>query len=185
MISASLLFLCQTFYQFRHFPSYQWYFSFRFLLLLTSKQLLIHFFRGPYITSSIHKKLEQAGAGTFKNHAPLSITGPWRHPYRSFTVTQQKNKLATVQWKKSKKCYKRLIYKQYVQVSGLCGPQFLRYLPKRFTHLCTVLVHQYMAAGTQQKHLEFTFSLKALSFLSRTSIRTHKHSTGMETSIKT
>ena len=33
------------------------------------------------------------------------------------------------------KCYKRLIYKQFVQVSGLCGPQFLSYLPKRFTHL--------------------------------------------------
>ena len=34
-------------------------------------------------------------------------------------------------------CYKRLIYKQFIQVSGLCGPQFLMsYLPKRFTHLC-------------------------------------------------
>ena len=41
------------------------------------------------------------------------------------------------------KRYKRLIYQQFVQVSGLCGPQFLSYLPKRFTHLCTVLVHQY------------------------------------------
>ena len=28
-----------------------------------------------------------------------------------------------------------------------------------------------MAAGNQQKHLEFTFSIKALSFHSRTSIR--------------
>ena len=54
---------------------------------------------------------------------------------------------------KKMKCYKRLIYKQFVQVSGLCGPQFLSYLPKRFTHFvdlcretpywCTVLVHQY------------------------------------------
>ena len=37
------------------------------------------------------------------------------------------------------KCYKRLIYKQFFQVSGLCGPQFLSYLPKRFTHLCRAL----------------------------------------------
>ena len=37
------------------------------------------------------------------------------------------------------KYYKRLIYKQFVQVSGLCGPQFLSYLPKRFTHLCRAL----------------------------------------------
>ena len=37
------------------------------------------------------------------------------------------------------KCYKRLIYEQFVQVSGLCGPQFLNYLPKRFTHLCRAL----------------------------------------------
>ena len=47
------------------------------------------------------------------------------------------------------KCYKRLIYKQFIQVSGLSGPQFLSYLPKRFMHLCralyedTVLVHRY------------------------------------------
>ena len=32
-----------------------------------------------------------------------------------------------------------------------------------------------MAAGNQQKHLEFTFSIEALSFHSRTSIRTHKY----------
>ena len=32
-----------------------------------------------------------------------------------------------------------------------------------------------MAPGNQQKHLEFTFSIKALSFDSRTSIRAHKH----------
>ena len=49
------------------------------------------------------------------------------------------------------KCYKRLIYKNFVQVSGLCGPQFLSYLPKRFTHLCralygdAILVHRFGA----------------------------------------
>ena len=37
------------------------------------------------------------------------------------------------------KCYKRLMYKQFVQVSGLCGPQFLSYLPKRLTQLCRAL----------------------------------------------
>ena len=51
-----------------------------------------------------------------------------------FTVTQQ-----------------RLIFKQFVQVLGLCGPQFLSYLPKRFTHLCralygdAILVHSFGA----------------------------------------
>ena len=79
------------------------------------------------------------------------------------------------------KCYKRLIYKQFVQVSGLCGPQFLSYLPKRFTHLCRALYGDAipfwstnMAAANQQKHLDFTFSI-ALSFHARASIRAHKH----------
>ena len=89
---------------------------------------------------------------------------------------------------KKKKCYKRLIHKQFVQLSGLCGAQFLSCLPKRFTHLCralygdAILDHigvQFwctnMAAENQQKHLEFTFSIKALSFHSRTSIRVYKH----------
>ena len=54
---------------------------------------------------------------------------------------------------KKMKCYKRLKDKQFVEVSGLGGPQCLSYLPKRFTHFvdlcretpywCTVLVHQY------------------------------------------
>ena len=86
---------------------------------------------------------------------------------------------------KKMKCYKRLIYKQFVQVSGLCGPQFLSYLPKRFTHLCralygdAILVYGFgtsnMAARDQQKHLHFTFSIKALPFHLKTSIRAHKH----------
>ena len=83
------------------------------------------------------------------------------------------------------KCYKTLTYKQFVQVSGLCDPQFLSYLPKRFTHLCRPLHIVWrrhigvpfwcttMSAGNQQKHLELTFSLKALSFHSRTSIRAY------------
>ena len=31
------------------------------------------------------------------------------------------------------------VYKQFVQFSGLCGPQFVSYLPKRFTHFCRAL----------------------------------------------
>ena len=84
---------------------------------------------------------------------------------------------------KEKKCYKRIIFKQFVLVSGLCGPQFLSYLPKRFTHLCRAFVWRRhigaqfwctnMAAENQQKHLEYTFSTKPPSFHSRTSIRAH------------
>ena len=61
---------------------------------------------------------------------------------------------------KKLKCYKRLICKQFFQVSGLCGPQFLSYLPKRFTHLYRALYGgaikrcTNMAAGNQQKQLD-------------------------------
>ena len=57
-----------------------------------------------------------------------------------------------------------------MQVSDLCGPQFPSYLPKHFTYHCrglygdAIFVYTNMAAGNQQKHLEFTFSIKALSF---------------------
>ena len=76
---------------------------------------------------------------------------------------------------KKMKCYKRVIYKQFCQVSGLCDPQFLSYLRKRFTHLSVGRCwHTNMAVGNQQKRLEFTFPIKALSFHSRTSILAHK-----------
>ena len=87
--------------------------------------------------------------------------------------------------RKFKSC-KRLIFRQFVQASGLRGPQFLNYLPKRFTHPSrafygdAILVYRFgapisnMAAGNQQ-NVEFTFSVKALSFHSRTAIRAHKH----------
>ena len=61
--------------------------------------------------------------------------------YRSISLSRDKK----VNWKPSSgrsqetECYKRLIYKQFVQVSGLCSPQFMSYLPKRFTHLCRAL----------------------------------------------
>ena len=64
---------------------------------------------------------------------------------RSFSLSRNKHGTKTyignrrAEEAKKMKCYKRLIYKQFVQVSGLCGPQFLSYLPKRFTHLCRAL----------------------------------------------
>ena len=111
--------------------------------------------------------------------------------YRSFSLSRNKKYIGNrpVEEAKKMKCYKRLICKQFFQVSGLCGPQFLSYLPKHFTHPCralygdAILVYHFgvpfwctnMAVGNQQKHLEFTFSIKAPSFHSRTSIRAHKH----------
>ena len=107
--------------------------------------------------------------------------------YRSFSLSRNKK----INWKPSSgrsqqmKYYKRLIYKQFAQVSGLCGPLFLSYLPKRFTHLCralygdATLVHRFgppiYGRRKSTKHLKFTFPIKALSFHSRTSIRAHKH----------
>ena len=73
-----------------------------------------------------------------------------------------------------------------VQVLGLYGLQFLSYLPKRFTRLCRALYgdamhicvqfwYRNMAARNQQNHLEFTFSIRAISFHSRAGISAHKH----------
>ena len=85
---------------------------------------------------------------------------------------------------KKMKCYKRLIYKE-LSKSQVCDPQFLSYLPKHFTPHCRALYgdaiflysfgYTNMAAGNQQKHLEFTFSIKALPFHPKASIRAHKH----------
>ena len=61
--------------------------------------------------------------------------------YRSFSLSRNKR----INWKPSSgksqenEYYKRLVYKQFVQVSGLSGTQFLSYLRKRFTHLCWAL----------------------------------------------
>ena len=76
--------------------------------------------------------------------------------------------------KKKMKCYKRLIHKQSLQVSGLCGTPFLSYLPNCFTQLyralygVAMLVHHFGAhiwrPEINKKHLESTFTMKALSF---------------------
>ena len=74
---------------------------------------------------------------------------------RSFAIycnaTKKKIGNRPVEEAKKMKFYKRLKYKRFVQVSGLRGPQFLSYLPKRLTHLCralygdTILVHRFGA----------------------------------------
>ena len=70
--------------------------------------------------------------------------------------------------------YKSLIHKQFVHVSGLCGSQFLSYLPKLFTHLCRalyevdILMYSFGAPirppEINKADLKFTFSIKAFSF---------------------
>ena len=40
---------------------------------------------------------------------------------------------------KKTKCYKRLLHKQLLQVSGLCGTPFPSYLPKSFMQLYKAL----------------------------------------------
>ena len=65
--------------------------------------------------------------------------------YSSFSLSRNKHTHGTkkkttrnrpVEEAEKMKCYKTLTYKQFVQVSGLCDPQFLSYLPKHLTHLC-------------------------------------------------
>ena len=51
---------------------------------------------------------------------------------------------------KKMKCYKRLKYQQYVQVSGLSGTQFLSYLPKRFTHLYSLRSKRFRASSSRK-----------------------------------
>ena len=62
--------------------------------------------------------------------------------YKSLSLSRQKKQIGNCPVEEAKKmrCYKRLIYKQFVKVSCLnCAPQFLSYLPKHFVHLCRAL----------------------------------------------
>ena len=67
----------------------------------------------------------------------FTFSGPFSQYHFHRHATKKINR--PVEEAKKMRCYKRLIYKQFVQVSGLCGPQYLRYLLKRFTHLCRAL----------------------------------------------
>ena len=96
-------------------------------------------------------------------------------------ATKKKIGNRPVEEAKKMKCYKRLIYKQFIQVSGFCGPQFLSYFPKRFTHLRSALYRDVILVDSfgapiwppeVDKNI-FTFSLKALS-CHRTRVRAHK-----------
>ena len=77
----------------------------------------------------------------------------------SFKSKKKKNSYKKINWKPSSgrsqenECYRRPIYKQFVQISGLCGPQFLSYNVHVFAEMFhiiiettpywwTVLVHQ-------------------------------------------
>ena len=72
---------------------------------------------------------------------------------------------------KKMKRYKRLIFKQFVQFSGLCGPQFLGYLKERFTHLCralygdAMLVHRFGSAIWPPENNENIWSSLFLNML--------------------
>ena len=98
-------------------------------------------------------------ASNYNMFFPHLYTLRCNRQYRSFSLSRNQK----LNWKRSsgrtKKmtCYKRLIYKQFIQVSGLCGPQFLTsYLPKRFTNLCralygdAILVHRFVGNSKYQ-----------------------------------
>ena len=70
--------------------------------------------------------------------------------YKSFSLSRNKRR----NWRPaSGRSQTKKQNKQFVQVSGLCGSQFMSYLPKRFTLLCralygdAILVHQYGQYG--------------------------------------
>ena len=98
----------------------------------------------PFDTSSIRLCQRGLGAGWFMLSSPkfkmaaLTQISRWIDRFRCHPT---KTKLETIQWNKHKKvkCYKRLKYKRFVKVSGLYGPQFPSYWPKRFMHLCRAL----------------------------------------------
>ena len=83
---------------------------------------------------------------------------------------------------KKMKCYKRLLSKQFSRsqvfvahslfVKTLHAPLY-SFLWRG--HIGVQFWCTNMAAGNQQKYLEFLFSIKALSFHSRTRIRAHKN----------
>ena len=61
----------------------------------------------------------------------------WKPRFHCHAIIRHKKKIGNRLKEEAKKmkCYK-LIYKQFVQVSSLCGSQFPSYLPKHFTDHC-------------------------------------------------
>ena len=99
-----------------------------------SSSLIIGYNILPYILRGKKRKREKK----------IERQSPKKDNNRTFSLSRNKKKktgnLPVEEAKKLKvKCHKRLIYKQFIQVSDFCGPQFLSYLPKRFTHLCRAL----------------------------------------------
>ena len=102
--------------------------------------------------------------------------------------TAQKNKLETVQWKKPRKWN---VLKDSWYINNLSKSQvyevhsfwvFCWNVSCTIVELCRETPHfvQFwstinVATGNQQTHLELTFSIKALSFHLKASIRGHKH----------
>ena len=81
-------------------------------------------------------------------------------------------------------CYKRLINRQLLQVSGLRSTPFFSYFPKRSTQiyraqygdamLVPTLRGTNIAAWNQWKHLELTFAMRAITLTSWAFMHTHK-----------
>ena len=106
--------------------------------------------------------------------------------FHCYATTTTNNGNRPVEEAKKTKCHKRLIYKQFVQVSArslwhkvseVFAETFHATLQSFVwrRHIGAPFWCTNMAAGNQQKNLKITFSIKALSFHSRTSIRAHKH----------
>ena len=97
-----------------------------FLIWVQEKQL-----------TPINFSLRKIGCGTC-NIIPFNIITIDHFHCHTINMAQ-KTKLETVQWKKPTKWNVTKEWYTFVQVSGLCGPQFLSYLLKHFTHHCRAL----------------------------------------------
>ena len=73
------------------------------------------------------------------------------------------------------KCYKRLITKQHLEVSGVNDIPLLSYLPKHFMQIYrakygdAMLVPIRMGANNQRKHVQLTSAIKVIALFSRAS----------------
>ena len=104
-----------------------------FLVLCCLLFFVTHHFHIDHNASCLPSKI-------LHNHCLQFLLGIDRfHCHAINTAPKKILETAKVEEAKKIKCYKRLIYKQFVQISGLSGQQFLSYLPKRFTHLCRAL----------------------------------------------